>query len=380
MRNGFLASLAAALLFVVHPLHAQAQPATTAPNLSPQQEQAIERMKLEADNAALPRREATSIDQVIRFSRQNGQLIAKAQLEDLQQETRIIVPDMPGFLKMRLFTPAAATDRAETGYSFTQNDVTGPLPSQSITSISLTAGKLAIARDWERGDVSNSVQLLQDPPSPDPNPESPTIVLYISRQDPTGATPNISFKRTAASFDDLCIRFADDVNQYLRPIIRDFKQEAAVFAPDPRVAWQVLGSDYTIDPATLEKVNALVTKLDADSYEDRQTALASLREIGQPAAIILMRAERSAMSPEKQSGVDTFLASFVQLTGDEVRSMRDSTTFLLDVLTMDDVDLRKLAWERVKSITQTNVQFDPSGDEAQRAVALDQLRASLKKS
>ncbi|MBC8109038.1 MAG: hypothetical protein H7Z14_20800 [Anaerolineae bacterium] len=260
-----------------------------------------------------------------------------------------------------------------------QNDLTGPAPFQSITTVSLTAGKLAVARDKQEGDVTSSVQLLQDPPSLDPNPESPTIVLYITRHDESGKTQDVSIKHSATSFDDLCIKYADDVNQYLRPIVRDFKQEAAAFAPDPRVAWQVLAGDYTIEPATLEKVNRLVTKLDADSYEDRQTALAALREIGQPAAIILMRAERAAMSPEKQSGVDTFLAPFIQLTSDEVKSMQDSTTFLLDALTIDDVELRKLAWERLKSITGTNVEFDPRGEDSQRAAALNQLRASLKK-
>src|SRR4051812_14271859 len=125
MRNCSLASFAAALLLVAPALHAQTQPApaaTTAPTLSPQQEQANERMKLEADNAALPRRDVKSIDQVIRFSRQNGQLLAQTELHDLQQETRIVVPDMSGFLKMRLFAPAGATDRAELGFSFTQND------------------------------------------------------------------------------------------------------------------------------------------------------------------------------------------------------------------------------------------------------------------
>lgn len=378
MRNRRLATFATLPLFLAHASLAQTRPASS-PSASPEQEQAIDRVKLEADNASLPRRDVKSITDVLRFNRQRGQLVAKTPLEDLKQETRIIVPDMPGLTKLRVFALNVGLDRQEAGFTFQQNDLTGPPPFQSITTISLTAGRLSIARDRQQGDVTTSVQLLQEPPAEEPNPESPTIVLYISRHDENGNAQDLSIKRSATSFDDLCIRYADDINQYLRPIFRDLKQES-LFAPEPAVAWQVLGSEYTIDPATLEKVNKLVTKLDAESYEDRQAALAGLREIGQPAAIILMRAQRTAMSPEKQSGVDTFLAPFIQLSSDEVKTMRDSTTFLLDALTIDDVELRKLAWERLKTLTGTNVQFDPSGDESQRAPALDQLRASLKKS
>ena len=123
----------------------------------------------------------------------------------------------------------------------------------------------------------------------------------------------------------------------------------------------------------LEKVNALVTKLDAESYEDRRTALAGLREIGQPAAVILMCADRAAMSPEKQGSVDEFLAPYVQLTADEATAMRDDPAFLLDVLASDDVELRKLAWARLKTTTNTDINFDPRGENSERQAAIDRL-------
>ncbi|CAN5533529.1 hypothetical protein BH09PLA1_BH09PLA1_18510 [soil metagenome] len=367
------AALAAALFFP-HPAFAQTQPTT-----SPQNEQAFERAKLEAQDASLPRVQVKSIKDVIRFSRQQSQLLAKSQLADLKQETRISAPDAPGSIKMRPFVLSITPDGEAPGFSYIQNDLTGPAPFQSITTVSLAAGKLTIARDTQHGTVTESVQLLQDPVSPSGDPDSPTISLYLSRQDDSGTSQSYSVKRTASSFDDLCIRYPDDVNEHLRPVFRDFKQEAAVLAPDPAVAWQVLASDYTIDPVTLERVNALVTRLDADSYEDRQTALAGLREIGQPAANILMRAERAAMSPEKQSGVDTLLAPYVRLTVDEVKSLRDNPTFLLDALTIDDLELRKLAWQRLQPMLKSDVRFDPGDDDAHRNAAIDKLRALQKK-
>src|SRR5215203_5860558 len=113
MRNRVIASIATVLvLLVANRSFAQTQP-TTAPALSPQQEQVVERMKLEADNATLPRREVKSISDVLRFSRQQARLVAKNQLEDLKQETRLVVPDLPGLIKIRPFVLNEATDHEE---------------------------------------------------------------------------------------------------------------------------------------------------------------------------------------------------------------------------------------------------------------------------
>jgi hypothetical protein len=359
---------------------AQATAPTTAPGqFTPQQEQALERLKLEADHAALPTRELKSIDEVIAFRREGAQLLVTPQLDRLDQETRLIVPGVNAFKKLRPFVLNTGLGQQERGFSFLMHDLSGPAPSHAITNVSYTAGKLMIARDHQHHDVVTSVQYIQDPIPSTPDPDSPTVTMYVSRHDENDATPDLQLKRTANSFDDLLIRYPQDVNTFFRPILREFKQEHAVFAPDKRIAWQVLGEDYIIEPAMLERVNKLVTRLDAENYEDRQAAMEGLREIGQPAAVILLRADRGAMSPEKQSSVDEFLGSFIQLTADEANAMRDDRTFLLDVMTSDDVELRKLAWERLKSITNTTIDFDPRGEDAERAAAIDHLRASIKK-
>lgn len=328
----------------------------------------------------MPTRQAKSIDDVIQFRRQGGQLVATLKTEPLDQETRIVVPGIAGVLKVRTFVLDSGAGPTDNGFSLSLNDLSGPAPSQSITMVSLMVNRLSVSRDREEGEVTTSVQLLQDPPQPNPDPDSPACVLYVSRRDASGSTQDISFKRTANTFDDLCIKYADDVNQYLRPVLRDFKQDAAVFAPNAQLAWQALGGHYVIEPAMLERVNKLSTKLDADSYEERQAALEALRQIGQPAALILMRADRSVMSAEKRSSVDEFLAPFIQLTADEAQAMRDNPTFLLDVLGSDDVELRKLAWERLKTITNANVPFDPHGEASERAAAIEKLRATIRKS
>src|SRR5688572_12436770 len=204
---------------------AHAQPTTTpstAPHqMSPQQEQILERLKLDSDHSALPKREVKSMDEVIGFRREGGQLVATPKLERLDQETRVIVPGVNAFMKLRPFVLNVGMGEKHHGFSFLMHDLSGPAPSHAITNVSHTAGKLMISRDHQQNDVVTSVQYIQDPIPPTPDPDSPTVTLYVNRHDENDASPDFQFKRTASSFDDLCIRYPQDVHTFFRPILRE---------------------------------------------------------------------------------------------------------------------------------------------------------------
>jgi hypothetical protein len=205
------------------------------------------------------------------------------------------------------------------------------------------------------------------------------VKLYISRRNSTDDKAEVELTLTAPTFAQLVLDHPREVDEFVRPILRDFGQEAAVFAPDPKAAWQVLADDATLDPAIVERVNAAALKLDAESFRDREAALTALQEIGQPAALVLMKADRHAMSPEKQSNVDTFLAPYLPLAADEARRLRDDPHFLLDCQSLDDATLRALAWKRFKSAANPKLQYEPHADAATRAASLSRLRASLRR-
>jgi hypothetical protein len=316
---------------------------------------------------------------LFKFEQRDSQLIVRSKLEDLEDETRIVITGDASVMTYRPMGDRVPNEPRD--FNFIQQDFSGPAGSQTITTVILAAGRLTLARESENGAGTRSVQLLEDPPPPPdavPNPDEPPVRLYISKQDASG-TPDVQVKRTAQSFRELCLKFPDDINQHVRPILRGLKQESAVFAPDSKLAWQVLSQDWTAPTQLEEKVNALVQKLDATDFQSRSDALAALKDLGQPAANILIRGDHSKLSAEQQSAVDSMLEPYVLISSDEVKKLRDDITFLTDTLSSDDVELRKLAWQRIKSLTNTELEFDPAATDATRIEVIQKLRQSARK-
>jgi hypothetical protein len=356
----------------------------TAPSTQPANQPA-NLARLEAENASMPRREVASISQVLRIERQGDQLIARALLSDLPREnTRLIISDAPGFITMFLGTARVAGDPDPTDLAFIQRNFSGSgvTSSESITNIAMTAGHVTIARDAENAQGAVlSVQLMIDPPPPPgaADPDEPPVRLYISRNGERDDANNFSFKRVASSFRELCLQFPGDVNVYVRPILRDLKQEGTIFAPDPKIVWQVLGQDFKPDAPLIEKVNAQIAKLDADDFQERNAAQSQIRQLGQPAMIVLAHVDRSKMSAQTKSEIDSILESDVKLSDAEQKAMRDDPTFLLDTLSSDDAYLRRLAWERLKLLTHTTATFDPDSDASARAASITKVAESIRK-
>lgn len=350
-------------------------PATT--QLSPEDEKKLEMVKLEAEVAGLPRREFDSIEQAIQFRRQRDQLVATCAVSDNDALTRLLVRGAKGVLTLQfLGEPPPAESNEPRNFQFKQDDLTGPGSLRVITELSWTAGKLTLAHSVETDDSLFTVQLIQDPPSTDPS--EPATKLYVNIHNDASEKPLVDLKLEATTFAQLCIDHPAEVEAYVRPILRDFKQDAAVFAPDPKAAWQVFIDDYAPDAATVERVNAVAKRLDAEDFRDREAALAALADIGQPAALVLMKADRSSMSPEKQSSVDTFLAPYLPLGAEEVKRLRESRTFLLDALSLDDASLRSLAWKRLSAVANVPpTAFNPNAEEASRIAAIAKLRATI---
>jgi len=364
------------LLSLVAQVPPTSQPAAT--TRSAEDDKKLEVLRLEAEAAGLPIRKFDSIDAVIRFSRKGDQLIVACTINDIDELTRLLVRGTPGMLKVRLLGEAPPAELNEPrSFQFTQNDLTGPGSMNVVTDVSWAAGRLSVARGIEDERRLSNVQLLQAPPSTQLDPSEPAVKLYITRHNSEDGKPELDLKLQATTFTQLCLDHPREVDEYLRPIIRDFKQEAAVFAPDPKAAWQAFAEDAAPDAATIERVNAVAKKLDAEDFRDREAALNALQEIGQPAALVLMKADRKSMSPEKQSSVDTFLAPYLPLAADEARRVHDDPIFLLDCLSLDDVTLREVAWKRLVAVAHPKVQYDPRADDATRARAATELRESL---
>lgn len=167
-----------------------------------------------------------------------------------------------------------------------------------------------------------------------------------------------------------------EANVYVRPLLRELGQES-VFAPEPMIVWQVFNELWKPDPRIARQVEALLPKLNADDFHQRDAALASLQRLGREGAAVLMHMDRSKLSPEQNARVDRALAPYAQLGPKDVSRLRSDPGFLLDCLYADDAALRRAAAERLRAVAKPDLQFDVDADCPTRSAAVAALRQQL---
>lgn len=355
--------------------HSQpAPPATT--QLSSADEKKLDRIKINAEVTQLPSKRVDSIRDVLRLRKQEDRLVGESILTDIEPgvQTHVILGDLPEALTVRVGDTNPIPDEPRDFYLLHRDlDV----PDTRYTTVSSAGGRLTIAREEESDSQYCTVQLIQDPQVPDPDPTEPPLRFFVSRENHATNQRDVDLKLNAKNFTELCLQHPREVEEFLRPILRDLKQESGVFAPETKAAWQVLAADAKVDPQVAAKVELALAKLDAQSFQEREGALSALQELGEPAALVLMRADRSKLSPDKQSGIDSFLAPYLPLSADDARRLGQDKTFLLNALSADDVELRTLAWARLQKVAKPLASYDPSANDAKRAAQVAALREAL---
>jgi hypothetical protein len=373
-------------MLMLFPPLALAQATTrTAEGLSAKaaQEQRLEELgRLQQQFAAMRIVRVDSIQQLVSFGVEQKFLAARTSLRPGQgEQVRVIAPNLRGFVRLALFGPddAQAPDAAGRNFQLFVQDLSDPQAGIVYTSVSAVAGRLIVARDAESDNSMSSVQLIQDPPpAPGAAAEQPQPVrLLVHYSNLAGDQREIDLKLEADSFLELRRQYPREVDVYLRPIIRDFAQEAAVFAVDPKIAWQVLGQEFKPDDELRRRIDTLLAQLDADDFRQRQNALDQLNQIGTPAAMVLARLDRTRLSEQQASMVETFLAEYAPVPADQVAKLRNDLSFLLDVLFVEDESLRALAVEQIRRVTGKAISLQAKDNPESRAIAIARLREQL---
>jgi hypothetical protein len=168
----------------------------------------------------------------------------------------------------------------------------------------------------------------------------------------------------------------DETMRYLRPLLRQLGQEM-VFAPDQRVAEQVLGSLRRVDPVAQKQVMALLSELDDPNYRVRNAASTKLKTLGRAAADVLDRMDRTKLSPEQNVRIDLFLMQYDPASAKELAHLRLNPTFLLDCLYSDQSDIRWAALEQLRNVLNPSLEFDPEAPEEARSLSIAALRRRL---
>ena len=354
-----------------------------AAQLSPEQEKQVERQRAEAEAASLPRVAVDDVEKLVRFwVDEDGRLAAQTTITPVDGEVRVVSPTLPGITRMRVHDLQAVGDTSVgRNFHLVYQDLTQPGTLIAFTHVTGMAGRLNVARDSESDAMHAQVELTQDPigapAEPDKGPVRLRVTITSNSDDPAAQRDNVNLDLSAASFVELRQRYPRELETYFRPILHEFGQDHRIFAVDERVAWQVLGADVQHDPKSAEQVKAVLAQFDSDDFRTREAALGELKKLGQPAALVLARMDRSKLSPEQTAGVDEFLAGYLPLSKEDVARLQRSPDFLLDTLASDDAALRKLALAQLEGVAKINVDFDPDASPAARTAQLQKLRAAI---
>jgi hypothetical protein len=350
--------------------------------LSPEQEKQLERQRAELEATALPRAAVGDVEKLVRFwLDEDGRLAAQTSITPVDGEVRVVNGALAGIARIRVHDLQAVGDNSVgRNFHLVYQDFTQPGSLIAFTHVSGMAGRLNVARDSESDAMHAQVELIQDPigtpAEPDKGPVRLRVTITNNGDDPAAQRDNVNLDLSAASFVELRQRYPREVEQYFRPILREFGQDHRIFAVDERVAWQVLGTDVAHDAKATQQVKAVLAQFDSDDFRTREAALGELKKLGQPAALVLARMDRSNLSPEQAAGVDEFLAEYLPLSKEDVARLKTSPDFLLDTLASEDPTLRKLALGQLKQVTNS-FDFDPDASHEVRAAQLQKLRASF---
>ena len=268
-----------------------------------------------------------------------------------------------------------------TGRTAPAGDEAGAPGGSTDTNLFVRPGYFQLNR-VARGDGEMAVISLSQTGEPGDPPDAAAggddrVTLRVRRMVVATGEVTEDITRTAPSFVELLRRHPHEAAEHLAPVFRAFRQEAEVLGADTRVAWQVLSARLPRDPAVAREVEALVARLDADGYQEREAATRRLRELGGPATLVLSDLPRARYSAEQISRIDAALAAFRPLSEQAAAERLKDVEFLLGCIAYsDDPKIRAGAAREIEHLTGRPIKPPPANRE-RRLRLVRELRESF---
>lgn len=323
-----------------------------------------------AEIAALPVHKADKVADVIDIQLKNKLLHIRTSLPASLEQVRIQAPGLSGITTMRLSDVTSSGNPIVT-FTLENVDYNTTEGISLNTSVYYTPVHLNISQDLVTiDDQTNSVQLIQATGALGEG--QPQVTLHVQV---TGDEP-VSLQIQAANMIELRSTHPAEVAKYVDPIFKTLRQEG-LLAVDSKLAWQVFADAFQPSDDLTSTLKAILARLNAEKFADREAASAELEQLGQPAALALMRWERRGLNDEQLGRIDAFLASFRLIDEAEIERRRKDPDFLLDCLYSEDAAIRRRALEELRKVTDKNVAFDIEAEPEQRLEAIARLRDSL---
>ncbi len=290
------------------------------------------------------------------------------------QPVRVKVDGIDG-VNVLTITPSGKSKTPDR-FTFTNTNFSDPRAVQVATHLTLNYGTLTVGRYAQLLDGYHNVTLNQGNVLDEDfgRPAGRTTVQFSVQIGDSQGTSQTNIQYIAPDFATLRRQHPKEIDQYLRPLLRQLQMES-VLAADPMIAWQVFAEDLKPDDATLKEVRALLPALDSNSFQERDRALQSLREKGLPVAVAITHLDRGKLSDQQNMLLDTAMASFQPQRGADLGKWRNDQDFLLDCLYTENLPIRTAALEALEKKLGKRVKFDVTADFDTRRAAIDAMRS-----
>lgn len=261
-------------------------------------------------------------------------------------------------------------------FSLTHTSFSDPQAVQVTSQVVWNFGSLTIGRYAQLPDGYCNVTLRQGEVDTDQWPPSRSTLQFTVQAADRAAGTQINIQHSEPDFLLLRREHPADVDQYLRPVLRELGLES-VMAADPMVAWRVFVEDLRPEPAMSDRVRAILPALDSDSFLEQQRAIDQLSALGLPMAIAVAHMDRSKLSAQQNVLLDAALLHFQPTRISGLQRLKNDVDFLLDCLYLDDASLRSAALEQLRKVSGKEIRVDLKGRFAERCKQIDALRQSL---
>lgn len=219
----------------------------------------------------------------------------------------------------------------------------------------------------------NYVSLIQQDTAPEEKKLPRGVSLRVMLGDIPGQSAADTFE--AESFVQLREKNWNEVEQYLRPILRELRL-TSLLAVDPKLAWQVFAAEWDPDPKVVKQLEDMLPALNAEDFKERRNATQKLKELGEPVVPAILKLDRQKLTPEQNTALDSVLASLLKPQS-ELTKLRNDPNFLVDCLYSADQQVVRAALRRINQLLNKEEKLDASATPDQRSQTAEALRREL---
>lgn len=170
---------------------------------------------------------------------------------------------------------------------------------------------------------------------------------------------------------------------------KEFRKSAwpllnALGAPDlcyPRLpeAAQILADQPILKPDEIADIQKIVTALDADDPDARDSASQRLSAMGWRALLVVVELNQKSLSAEQQWRIKAFLQEQQLLAPEDLPKRRADLDTLIDCLGVTDTVLGSAAHARLEKLSGQKIDWSPTAPLATRRVLAEKVRTTLAK-